>query len=50
MSFVINIDHLFHRHLRVYLGGREPLVAEQFLNVAKVGAAVEQVRRECVPQ
>ena len=38
------------RHVRVDLGRREVLVAEQLLDDAQVRAAVEQVRREGVPQ
>ena len=50
MCTVVNLDHLFHRNLRVDLGRREPGVAEQFLDVAEVGTVIEQVRRECMPQ
>ena len=49
MSFVVNLDHLFHRDLRVDLRGGEAGVAEEFLNVAQVGAGIEQMRCERVP-
>ena len=38
------------RDVRVDLGRRQALVAEQLLDDAQVGAAVEQVRRERVPE
>ena len=50
MRAVIDLDHLFHRDLRVDLRRREPRVAEEFLNVAQVGAAVQQMRRERMPE
>lgn len=46
----VYIYHLFHRNLRIDLRSRQTRVAEEFLNVAKVGARVEQMRREGVPQ
>ena len=49
MSLIIDLDHLFHRDLSVDLRCGQSRVAEEFLYVAKVGAAVEQVRGESVP-
>lgn len=46
MGFVVNLDQLFHRHMRVYLRRGKPRVAQQLLDIAQIGAAVEQVRRE----
>lgn len=50
MTPIIHLDHLLHRYLSVDLRRREPCVAEEFLDVAKVGSLIEQVRRERVPQ
>ena len=50
MRAVVDLDHFFHRDLGVDLGGREAGVAEEFLDVAEVGALIEQVRGECVAQ
>ena len=36
--------------MRVTLGGRQPLVAEQLLNGAQVGTLFQHVCAECVPQ
>ena len=46
MGFVVNLDQLLHRNVRVYLRRGKPRMPQQFLDVAQVGAAVEQVRRE----
>ena len=46
MGFVVNLDQLLHRNVRVYLGGGKPRVPQEFLDVAQVGAAIEQMRRE----
>src|SRR5205807_9003275 len=50
MRFVVNLDQFFHRNVSVNLGGGEPRVAQQFLNVAQVGAAVEQMRGKGMTQ
>lgn len=44
MRLVVHLDQFFHRNVCVDLGSRKARVAEQFLDVAQVGAAVEQVR------
>jgi nucleoside-diphosphate-sugar epimerase len=46
----VDLAELVHRDQRVDLGGRHGCVAEQFLDHPDVGAAVEQVRGERVPQ
>ena len=46
MGFVVNLNQLLHRNMRVYLRRRQSRVPQQFLDVAQVGAAIEQVRRE----
>ena len=40
MRLVINLDQFFHRNVGVDLRRRETSVAEQLLDVAKIGAAV----------
>ena len=40
----------FNRYMRVDLSRRKTGVTEQRLNAAQVGAAIEQVCRETVPQ
>ena len=50
MRPVVNLDHLFHRDLRIYLRRRKPCVAEQFLDVAEVCALIKQVCCKGVPQ
>jgi hypothetical protein len=50
VSLRIDVYHFFHRDLRVDLCGGKPGVAEKFLDIAKVGAGVEHMRREGVPQ
>lgn len=46
MRLVVDLDQLLHRNMRVDLRGRKPRMAQEFLNVAEVCAAVEQVRGE----
>ena len=46
MGFVVNLNQLLHRNVRVDLRRRQSRVPQQFLDVAQVGAAIEQVRRE----
>jgi len=50
MRAVVYLDQLFHRDLSIDLCGREASVTQEFLDVTKVCTAIEQVRRECVPQ
>ena len=50
MRLVVNLDQLLHRNMSVDLRRREPRMAQQLLNVAQVGAAVEQVRSKRMPQ
>jgi hypothetical protein len=46
MTSPVNLQKLRRVHMRVALRGAEPRVAEQFLNRAQVGAALQQVCRE----
>ena len=41
MCFVVDLDQLLHRDVSVNLRGRETRVAQQFLDIAKIGATVE---------
>ncbi len=50
MCFIVDLDQLFHRDVCVDLRRRKTCMAQQFLDVAQVGAAVEQVRGKAVPQ
>ncbi len=50
MRLVVHLDQLFHRNVGVDLGSGETRVAEQFLNVPQVRAAVEQVRGKRMAQ
>src|SRR2546425_8859157 len=50
MGLVINLDQLFHRDVGVDLRRREASVAEQFLNITKIGAAVQQMRGKRMTQ
>ena len=50
MRLVVNLDQLFHRDMRVDLRGREPRMTQQFLDVAQVRPAVQQVCRERMAQ
>ena len=50
MGEVIDLPETFRVDMAVDLRGRERRVAEQLLDRAQVGAALEQVRRERVPQ
>lgn len=46
MRPIVDLDQFFHRDLGVDLGGGEAGVAEEFLDVAEVGTASQQVRSE----
>src|SRR5919107_180118 len=50
VRLVVDLDEFLHRDVRVNLRGGEARVAEEFLDVAEVGAAVEEVRGEGVAQ
>src|SRR3954462_13268435 len=50
MRVLVGLDEALARDVRVALGGGERSVPEQFLNPAQIGAHVEQVRREAVPE
>src|SRR5437867_13350446 len=50
MRGVVSPDELLGRDVRVLLGGREALVAEQLLDRAQVGARVQHVGGEGVAQ
>ena len=50
MRLVVHLDQLFHRNVGVDLGSGESRVAQQFLDVSQVCAAVEQVRGERMAQ
>ena len=50
MGPVIDLAQPLAVHVAVRLRRRERAVAEQLLDHPQVGAALEQVRRECVPQ
>ena len=50
MRLVVHLDQLFHRNVGVDLGSGKSRVAQQFLNVAQVGAAVQQMRGERMAQ
>ena len=46
VRLIVDLDQFFHRDVRIDLRGRETRVPQQFLDVAQVGAAIEQMRRE----
>ena len=50
MSAGVGGFQTLHSDVRVDLGGREARVAQERLNAPEVCAAVEQVRRETVPE
>ena len=50
VCLMINIEQPLLRDVGVDLGGRQITVAEKLLHTAKIGAAIEQVRGETVPQ
>ena len=50
MRLLVSFLHSPSADVGVDLRRRQTLVAEQFLNAAQVGAAIEQVRCEAVPQ
>jgi hypothetical protein len=47
---VEDLAQVVGRHVRVDLGGRHVGVAEHLLHAAQVGAALQQVRGEAVPE
>ena len=47
---VVHILHPLRRQVRVNLRRAQALVAQQFLHAAEVGAVVQQMRGEAVPQ
>ena len=50
VRLVVNLNQFLHRDVCINLRGREARVAEEFLYVAQVGAAVQEVRGERVAQ
>ncbi len=50
MRLVVDLQHMFHRELRVTLRGRQSLVTKQLLNGSQVCAFFEHVRTESVSQ
>src|SRR4051812_13114748 len=46
VRLIVDLDQFFHRDVCIDLRGRETRVAQQFLDVAQVGAAIKQMRRE----
>ena len=50
MGFVVDVHQLANRRVSVFLRGRERLVAEQFLNGAKIGAVGQQMGGEGMTQ
>ena len=50
MRVLVGLHEALARNVGVALGGRERSVPEQLLNAAQIGAHVEQVRREAVPE
>src|SRR5262249_10375623 len=50
MGAIIDSGQVAQRNLSVFLSGRQPRVAQQFLNGAQIGAIGKQVRRVGVPE
>ena len=50
VSLIVNLQHMLHGKLGVALRCRQPLMAEQFLNRAQIGAFFQHVRAEGVAQ
>ena len=50
MGLSVDVQQLRGVDVRVALGRAEARVAEEFLNRAQVGAALQQMRRERMPQ
>ncbi len=48
--FAVQILQSLARHMRIDLGRREITVTQQQLHNPKIGAPIEQVSRECMPQ
>ncbi len=47
---IVDFLHPLRRQMRVDLRGAQALMAQQFLHAAQIGAVVQQVRGEAVPQ
>ena len=50
MGVVVDVSHSLRRQVRVHLGRGQGLVAQKLLDTAQVGAVVQQVGGEAVPQ
>ena len=50
MRLVVTVLQSLRGHMGVNLRGRQAAVAQKLLHAADIGAAIEQVRREAVPQ
>ena len=50
MGLVVNVFQPLNAHVGVYLGGAQILVPQKFLNAAQIGARVQQVGGERVPE
>ena len=50
MCMIIGVPEVFDRDRRVFLGRRQARVTEQFLNLAKVSAHVEQMGGVTMPK
>ena len=50
MRLIVHLLHTIGCQVRVHLRRAQALMAKQFLHAAKVGAVIEQVRREAVTQ
>ena len=50
MGLIVNLEHVLDGKLGVALGGGETLVAEHLLNRAQIGAFLQHVRAEGMPQ
>src|SRR5271165_6804016 len=50
MRLIVNLQHMLHRQLRVALGGRQTLVAQQLLNRPQISALLEHVRAKSMTQ
>lgn len=50
MGLLIDLLHLFYIQVGVDLGGGDPLMSQQFLNLPQVGAPVQQMGGEGMTQ
>ena len=50
MRLVVNPFQAFGRHVRVHLRRREMRVPEEFLYTPQIGAGVQEMRGETVPE